>query len=225
VTLVAQAWLGGCVHAPPRPAPGTGTLWGYVRLVPRAGVKPGKASDGAYADRRLRDVEFVDYSKPGFVVVHLEGGMTPRGTDRVTIEPSTAGPSLAPSFTVVGVDGTVVLKNADRSPHTVASPELGLLRRLEAGSELALRAGSGGAARIHLLDAPGTQALVYVSPGPYAVASADGRWELRDVPPGKRTIRAWHPRFPATVREVTIPPGEVRQVDLDIGVHNLDVEH
>jgi hypothetical protein len=214
--------LAGCVHVPPPPAPGTGTLWGYVRLVPRPGVTPGKAGGAAYLDRRLRDVKFVDYHRPGFVVVHLGDGAV-SGTARVTIEPTNLGPAFTPPYTAVGDHSVIVVENRDRSAHTLASAELGLLHRVAPGAELEIRVGPG-AAHIHLLDVPSAEALVYGSPGPYAVVSTEGRWELRDLRPGTRMIHAWHPRFPATVCQVTVGTGEVRQVDLEIGVQSMEVE-
>ena len=221
--LAGLAWLAGCVRVPPPPAPGTGTLWGYVHLVPRAGVTPGKRDYDSYADRRLRDVTFVDYSRPGFAVVYLDGPPA-GGTERVTITHALLRPSFAPQYGAVGTGGTVVVRNSDWLPHTVSCPTAKLLRRLAPGEEVAIVAGSAGPLPLFLLDAPGIEGVVFVAPGPYTVVSREGRWELRDLTPGPQEVRAWHPRLPGSSREIEIAPGVSRQVDVAIGVGNL-TEH
>jgi hypothetical protein len=48
--------------------------------------------------------------------------------------------------------------------------------------------------------------------------SSTGEFALRDLEPGARELRAWHPRFPPAVREVVLEPGAALRVDLEIGV-------
>ena len=48
--LIGLLFCVACSHHPLSPAPGTATLWGYVRLVPRAGVTPGRKTDTPYSD-------------------------------------------------------------------------------------------------------------------------------------------------------------------------------
>ncbi|HYR97078.1 MAG TPA: hypothetical protein VEM57_10095 [Candidatus Binatus sp.] len=220
--LAGLACLAGCVRVPPPPAPGTGTLWGYVRLVPRAGVTPGKREYGPYADRRLRDVTFVDYSRPSFAVVYLDGPASPGGSERVTITRALLRPSLAPQYGAVGAGGTVVVTNADWLPHTVSCPAAHLLRRLAPDEEVEIVADAAGPLPLFLVDAPGIEGVVFVAPGPYAVVSREGRWELRDLTPGPQEIRAWHPRLPGASHAIEVSPGVSRQVDVAIGVGNLD---
>ncbi len=235
-SLLAAALLAGCV-AIPAPASGRGTLWGYVRAVPRDGVSPAQGVGGPYGDRRLRDVQLVDYQHPGFVVVYLDSTETasvaagmpidrddsrPRGaTTRVTIQASAFGPRFAPRHAAIAVGDTLVVKNADSVAHTITAPDANLLHRLPAGAEVALASPAAGTLSVFLLDVPHAAALVFVAPGPYSIATADGRWELRDLRPGRRTVHAWHPRLPAGARQVDVAAGGTRRLDLQIGVGNL----
>ena len=72
-----HSWLATCLAlacaagSPVAPAPGTSQAFGQVKLVPRAGLAAGHGG-ASYGDARLRDVEFVDYSRPGFAVVYVE---------------------------------------------------------------------------------------------------------------------------------------------------------
>jgi hypothetical protein len=68
-----KAWLVcalalACAGAP-HADPDTGLVFGGVRLVPKAGAERAGAS---YGDRRLRDVERVDYQQPGFSLVFAD---------------------------------------------------------------------------------------------------------------------------------------------------------
>jgi hypothetical protein len=87
---LAACTLGG----PPRPPAGSGA-YGQLRLVPRAGVIPGRPSDASYGDRRLRDVTFVDYAHPGFAVVWAEGQPSPAGQVEASIRDAWSPPRPA----------------------------------------------------------------------------------------------------------------------------------
>lgn len=218
VALTALACAGAL---PPPPAAGTASVWGTLRLVPREGVTPGSPGRSAYGDRRLRDVEFVDYEKPGFAVVFLERGPAPGGELRVSIEEERGRVRLDPLHGALGAGGVLVVANRTSEEHVVSDPTAGMLRRVGAGEELAVTAGDPGIHSIFLLDAPGAEATVFVSPGPYSVASERGRFELRDLAPGPARLRAWHPRFPTASRPVDLVPGRVLQIDLELTVAGL----
>src|SRR5688572_21020224 len=78
-----------CGGHPAKPAPGTGTLWGYVRLVRREGVKLADKHDPVYADRRQSQVEMLDYKTPGLAVVYLVGRPSPGGSLSMVLESRT----------------------------------------------------------------------------------------------------------------------------------------
>jgi hypothetical protein len=213
----------GCTRMPPLPPHGTGTLWGMVRLVPRHGVVPGPVEAGPYTDRRLRDVEFVDYGHPGFVVVWVDGRPRADTVSTVTIEASARGGKILPPYSAVPAGTAVTIRNADASAHTISCPALGIVHTLVPGEAMHLPPAPNGPVPIHLLDSTNATAVVFGAPGPLVVATPDGRWELRDLEPGPQRLHAWHPRLPGAEHSVDVIDGRTIRVDLDLGVENLDV--
>jgi hypothetical protein len=224
IVLLLLALGPGCAASSPGPAAGmggTGTVRGHVRLVPPEGV-PRRAPGGSYGDRRLRDVSFVDYEKPGFAVVYLDGAPAPQGQVRLTIRSSRFGVRLEPQHAVIGVGGRIVIANASPDGHVISCPAAQILRRIGAGEEAEIPAPAPGAQPVFLVDVPGPQAVVFVAPGPYAAVSARGRFELRGVPPGPGTLRAWHPRFPPAARDIDVTSDRILQADLEMRIGGAD---
>ncbi|MFI5317887.1 MAG: hypothetical protein ACHQ6T_19470 [Myxococcota bacterium] len=207
-----------CASTPPAPTHGRGTLFGELRLVPHAGVTMPDAADPSYQDRHMRDAVIFDYSRPGFAVVYLEGA-APQG-ERVdlTIRSSEFETRLAPRWLALAAGGTVAVRNATAEAHTVSCPSLSLVARLGPGESLDLKASSPGAHAVFLLDRPQVESGVFAAPGPYAVLTQDPRFELRDLPPGRVQLRAWHPRLPPLARSVDVVADQVTRVDLEMGV-------
>ncbi len=207
-----------CASAPSAPAPGKATLFGDLKLVPRDGVHMPASSDGAYGDRRLRDVELVDYQRPGFAVVWLDGAPASASDARLTIRANEFETRLEPAWTALQSGGTLTVVNASPDAHTVSCPSLGLLQRLAPGGELPLRVGETGAHGLFLLDQPQIEGGVFAAPGPFAVPTQTGQFELRDVPPGLVRVHAWHPRFPPVARSVDVGADQTVRIDLEMGV-------
>jgi hypothetical protein len=221
--LLGFAVLACATGAPAPPKPGTGTAWGYLHLVPREGVTPVKPGASPYADRRMRDVEFVDYSKPGFAVVHLDRGPSPRGSAELVIRSTGVRTRLDPPQAAVGAGGVVVVRNEAGAAHVISAPALGVVRRIEAGEKLELALADAGEQALFLLDVPRAESTLFVSPGAFVVVSADGRYELSELPPGHYALHAWHPRFPPTRSELDLAAGGVVRLDLEMGVDQSDV--
>ena len=213
-----------CASAPPAPAPGRGTVFGELRLVPHAGVTMPTQGDGTYGDPRLRDTRIFDYSKPGFAVVYLEGRPAPGERSELSIRASEFDVRLEPRWLAVAVGGKVALKNATNEPHTVSCPSLSLVTQLAPGATLELAATLAGASSVFLLDRPQVEAGFFAAPGPYTVLTQDPRFELRDLPPGRGALHAWHPRLPPVERAVDVVADRTTRVDLEMGVGSADSE-
>ena len=208
-----------CVSAPPPPAAGRGTLFGDLRLVPRAGVHLPDPTDSSYADPRLRDVTLVDYSKPGFAVVWLDGeSERAQAPTHVTIRENEFDVRLEPAWAAAPAGGKLALQNATAETHTVSCPSLGRVEHVAPGQTLELALDEAGAHALFLLDRPQVEGGVFVAPGPYAVLGRNGRFELRDVEPGQARLHAFHPRFPPVAMPVNVVPGQTVRVDVEMGV-------
>jgi hypothetical protein len=171
----------------------------------------------------MRDVEFVDYSKPGFAVVHLDSGPSPRGTAALEIRTTGVRTRLDPPQVAVGAGGSVVVTNSADTAHVLSAPAMGLLRRLAPGEHVELALPDAGEQSLFLIDVPRSEATLFVSPGPFVVVSADGRFELSGLSPGRHELIAWHPRFPPTGARLELAPNSVVRLDLEMGVDQSDV--
>jgi len=220
----ACAALLACAGAPRLEDPAKSGVYGYLRLVPHEGLSHQRATagspSGAYGDRRYSGAELVDYSKPGFAVVYLDGP-APRASGSpfvVTIRSQAGGVILAPAHGALPVDGEVVVRNVGDAPHVVSIPTAELLRALAPGDSLAVTAREAGELEIFVPGTPDAASRVFVAPGPFAVVTGAGRFELLDVEPGARRLHAWHPRLPPSTRGVELVAGGVVRVDLEMGV-------
>jgi hypothetical protein len=217
VALLVLCLFAGSCALPPRLAdPSRSGVWGYLTLVPREGAAPAGATP--YGDRRYADAELVDYSKPGFAVVYLDGGAPPATPASVAIRGSRSGARLDPAHAAVGAGGELRVTNETRDPHVVSCPEAGVLHRIAPGESLRVPADRAGELSLFVPDAPAAAARVFVAPGPFATVSVAGRYELLGVAPGSHRLRAWHPRFPPGERRIELAPGRVERVDLALGV-------
>ena len=214
--------LCACASAPPAPSAGRSTAWGYLKLVPREGVAAVVEGPHAYGDRRLAGTELVDYSKPGFAVVFADDTESERGRVALAIRSTAAGLRLEPADAALGVGGELVVQNQSGEARVVSVPSGGVVRRLAPGGSLTLAVATPGEWPVFLLDAPGEQALVFAAPGRYAVVSETGRFALPDLPPGRRRLHAWHPRFPSASSWVELAPGRLARVDFELRVDRRD---
>jgi hypothetical protein len=225
---VAAALALACATGPPgTPAAGKAVAWGYLTLVPPAGLETGSA--GAYGDRRLRYAERVDYSTPGFAVVYLaaaEGGPRvarthrPGGTQDVslTVEIGSVGPRLVPRHAALGQGDRVTLRNRTEVVQLLSCPSTGVVERLAPGESVGWVFAEPGEHAVHLLGGAGDVATLFVAPGPFSTVSTAGRWVLDGLSPGAFDLRSWHPRQPPSSTRISLEPGEVLRHDLEVGV-------
>ncbi len=167
----------------------------------------------------MRDVELVDYSRPGFVVVYVEGVDSAEGSDALlTIRDGAIGPRLEPTHAALSATGTLTLHNDDERPHLVSCPAADTVFSLAPGETRKIELTRSGEYPLFLIDVPGVSSLVFVAPGTYSVVSASGRFELADLPPGRHRLGAWHPRLPSAFRWIDLDADGVLRVDVEVGV-------
>jgi len=216
--LLTGLLLAACASVPDPPAPGLGQVYGELRLVPHEGVTPGHGGASAYGDRRLRDVEFVDYSQPGFAVVYVAEDPAPAGEFAFTVRSTRVGTRIEPIRGAVGAAGSVVVHNDTGGVHVLSYPAAGVVRELAPGERVSFAVPRAGEQGLFVLDASDAAATIFAAPGRFDVVSPAGRYLLTDLPPGPREIRAWHPRFPPAVQRVELAPDTSTRVDFELGV-------
>lgn len=215
---MACALLLGCATAADAPMPGTSQVWGHVRLVPREGVTPGRPGATGYGDRRLRDVEFVDYARPGFAVVYVVDEAPPGGDLELTIRGSRIATRLEPTHGAVGAGGRIVLHNESAQEHVLSYPAAGIVRGIAAGERVELAVAGAGEQGLFLLDVANSRATIFAAPGAFSVVSSTGRFALTDLAPGMRELHVWHPRFPPMMQRFHLAPDATLEADLELGV-------
>jgi hypothetical protein len=64
--------------------------------------------------------------------------------------------------------------------------------------------------------------VVLVLENPYfAMADANGRYTIPDVPPGTYKLKAWHERMPPQTQDITVSNETEVKVDFVLGIKNL----
>lgn len=220
--LVPIVLLGGLLAcASSAPAPGRSAITGTVHALPREGADA-QAGGGGYGDRRLRNATLVDYDRPGFAVVYIDGRPAEAtGEDthvRLTIRDGSLGPRIGPTQAAIPVGAAVRITNASAQSHIVSAPTSGFVAEIAPRGELAIELAEPGPHRLFLLDAQDAESLVFVAPGPFAVVNRSGRFELDDLDPGTHLLSAWHPRLPPSSMNVRLDPDSITTIDLTMGV-------
>ncbi|HVU23714.1 MAG TPA: carboxypeptidase regulatory-like domain-containing protein [Opitutus sp.] len=205
---------------------GAGTIRGLVRAAPPPGVDT-QEGGGAYASRKWKFVERIDYEHLTDFVVYLDapaGGEAPgaHAPIAVTVQKDAC---FVPHVLAIAAGTTVRWPNEDDVFHNVYAMSeaktfnLGLYK-----SERVPEITFDKPGRIDVFCAIHSQmhCIILVLPTPFfAKADARGRFEIRDVPAGIYRLHAWHERLPAKVMEVTVPAEGDVQLDLVLGVTDL----
>lgn len=217
--LLLALLLGGNLSA--------GTIVGTVQAR-GAQEESGDASGGAYASRRYKFVERVDYSQLRDFVVHVDQpfpGVTFKPPARpAVIQQKDA--SFVPHVLPVLIGTTVEWPNLDEIYHNVfcmaeTKPfDLGLYNSEQPPKRVVFD--QPGQADVFCSIHTKMHCIVLVLTNPYfATADDRGRFVIRDIPAGTYKLRAWHERLPAQTKEVVVPAtGEVG-VDFEMGIAGL----
>jgi plastocyanin len=163
-----------------------GTVKGRIEVVDKGGKKATDVSDA---------------------VVYVDGVKAKPKPARATV--TMKGKAFLPRVVAVSVGGTVDFPNEDPIFHNVFSVsgenrfDLDLYKRPKTGSWTFQHP---GIVRVYCNIHPQMSAVVVVRDSPYfAKASADGSFEIDDVPAGKYSLKAWHERGGEGSVEITVP--------------------
>jgi plastocyanin len=149
-------------------------------------------------------------------VVSLEAPGLPLSAPSEPVKIDQKGFRFIPHVVVVQTGSAVRFLNNDNEPHNVYSPEgrynLGTWPTGDTKDYVFKKPGVySQLCNIH----PDMLAYVVVLDTPYfAVTDELGNYVIRDVPPGKYTLVAWHEKKDGLEREVTVEAGKPLKLDL-----------
>lgn len=215
-SALCLCWLGSTAIA--------GTISGRVQARAPEGVAPAAGdSDGAYGSRRYKFLEKIDYDGLRNFVVSIDRVEAPAGRRPMRAVVTQRDGQFEPHVLPIVVGTEVEWANEDDIFHNVFSMsdacgfDLGLYKRGEGAKKVVFTLPG----RVDVFCSIHTKmsCIVLVLPNPwFALAAANGRYTLPDVPAGTYRLKAWHERLPAQIREVVVPEkGEVR-VDFVLGL-------
>lgn len=184
------------------------------------------AAGGGYSSRKARFFEKIDYSQLKDFVVWLETTNAvsfPKPDKPVQVvvqKDATFKPHVMP--VVVGT--TVEWPNADDIYHNVFSfsdpkPfDLGLYK----DEVKRITFDKPGRVDIFCSIHKNMSCVILVLANPwFAAADEQGRYAIRDVPPGRYTLKAWHERLPPHAQEIEVGAGTTNRIDVIMGVSGL----
>jgi len=208
-----------------------GTITGNVSAHGKTNLDD-SASDGAYASRKYKFVEKVDYAAMHDFVVYIEGpvgtnnavstNMATVATTSVAQKEAMFSPHVLPIMAGTKVDWP----NFDTIYHNVfsmsdAAPfDLGLYKGDPKEARVTFT--KPGRVDVYCSIHKDMYCIVLVLDNPYFASTDEkGNYTITNVPPGKYKLKAWHERLPADEREVVVPAnGEVR-ADFALTIKNL----
>jgi plastocyanin len=128
-----------------------------------------------------------------------------------TVAMDQRGMKFIPHLLTVTQGDTVKFLNHDNVAHNVYTPDgegynLGTFKQEETASYTFKKQGAySQLCSLH----PEMLAYVFVGQNPYAAAvSADGRYEIKNVPPGTYQLAVWNPKLKAADKSVTVGAGQ-----------------
>jgi plastocyanin len=209
-----------------------GTIVGTVHAEGKVDAQD-EGSGGAYASRKYKFAERVNYADMHDFVVYIEGHV---GTNAVVPAAQLAvvsstrvkqeGAMFSPHVLPVVVGTTVQWPNNDQIFHNVFSVsettnfDLGLYKNSPPDKKITFN--KAGRADVFCSIHANMHCIVLVLENPYfALVDDRNHFSITNVPPGTYKLKAWQERMPAQEREITVPAtGEVK-ADFVLGFNNL----
>lgn len=202
-----------------------GTIRGTLRAEGKQGADA-DAEGGAYASKRLKFAQRVDYSSLRDFVVYLDHSFSekpvpPAAPVQIVVQKDAV---FDPHVLAVVVGTTVEWPNRDDIYHNVfsfsdpKSFDLGLYK------DETKRVTFEQAGRVDIFCSihSAMHCIILVLDNPYyAVLGEQGSFEIRDVPAGTYRLKAWHERLPPQILNVTVPATGSVDVDIVMGITGL----
>ena len=207
-----------------------GTIIGSVRAEAKSGAD-GDSAGGAYASRKYKFVERVNYEDMHEFLVFIDGHFATTNLTTNVVQVSTRrvaqqGATFSPHILPVVAGTTVEWPNEDNIFHNVFSVsdakqfDLGLYKGNP--PEKRITFDKPGRVDVYCSIHQNMHCVVYVLENSFfAVTDKRGNYSISGVPPGTYKLKAWHERLPMTEQQITVPAdGEVK-ADFVMGIKNL----
>jgi plastocyanin len=210
-----------------------GDIVGTVRAEPKAGAEQMQsATSAAYASRKLKFAERVDYAAMRDFVVFLEGKVgvnNPTATNVMAVTTTRIaqrGAVFTPHILPVLAGTTVEWPNNDDIFHNVFSDsdakkfDLDLYKGNPPDKRVMFD--KAGKVDVYCSIHADMHCIVLVMENPYfAMTDGSGKFAITNVPPGTYKLKAWHERLPADEKEITVPTNGVVKTDFVLTIKNL----
>jgi plastocyanin len=197
-----------------------GTITGIVQAEGKKNPAAG-AADDAYASRKYKFLEKVDYAAMSDFVVYIDGVTATNGMSTNVMQVTTArvaqhGAEFTPSVLPVLAGTTVEWPNHDQIFHNVFSVsdaaqfDLGLYEGNPPDKRVTFQ--QPGKVDVYCSIHQNMHCVVLVMANPYFAATGkDKHYTITNVPAGKYKLKAWGERLPIDQREIIVPEtGEVK---------------
>jgi len=157
-----------------------------------------------------------------YLVKVKKGKAFPKGLDSLTINQQKC--AFHPFFSVMANGGTIEARNSDNTLHNIHTYELIKRARRTVFNVSQPKKGDVFKKKVKLRRGPAIKiecdahdfmhGFIFVARNPYfAVVNDKGEFEIKDVPPGKYTIKVWHGALGVKKAKVTVKGGAAATVN------------